>query len=506
MVLEVDEFTQEFAYHSNRDRWLAREAIGYGTLRGLALSWSFDKDSSGTVQPKLMVTSGVALSPCGQLICVRSNQCADINLWLAARDAELSRQFDAAASSAALTLYVTLAYIDCPTDDAPVPGEPCRSEQDLMQASRITDSFQLELSYDAPPQDEEDAVRHFSGWLRKINVDPTPGKSLDRDKFVAAIRAWNTSASDSTLLTVSAVDVPDYFAAAMRLWVTELRPSLERAGARQRFETWLNAVPVNAGPTGLASDSEFLAEVRRWTPRTNTWPDKLLVDNADGVKKGLIARALNLWDAEIAPKWFGEVCGCRTPISQVSCDDRLLLGALELKLEKTAGNPWRLVVPAAPSADTPSLDESQRPILSHLRSLQEQMSPSEGAKLLVRSALGPPKLQSGQPLALGRLCKARPQVTPVFGNARIVAVEDGKVSFSFDNYSKPDSEHDYVVQVLASYFISTTSNKSQPAVRFGGFTDADFYYMVTRANKPVIKAELELMEFQVEVSLIVKQT
>src|SRR5689334_21131595 len=36
MVLGVDDFTQEFAYLANRDEWRARDAVGYGTLRGLA--------------------------------------------------------------------------------------------------------------------------------------------------------------------------------------------------------------------------------------------------------------------------------------------------------------------------------------------------------------------------------------------------------------------------------------------------------------------------------------
>ena len=176
MVLEVDEFKQEFAYHAARDRSLAREAIGYGTVRGLALSWV--KDSADILQPSVLVKAGIALTPCGQLICVGSDQCADINLWLAGRTDEISAKFGAGATNGELALHVTLAYSDCPTDDAPVPGEPCRSEQDLMQPSRITDSFQLELSYDAPLQAEEDALRGFSSWLRKLNIVADTGTSI----------------------------------------------------------------------------------------------------------------------------------------------------------------------------------------------------------------------------------------------------------------------------------------------------------------------------------------
>ena len=35
MVLGVDDFRQEFAYLAGRDQWLARDAVGYGTLSGL---------------------------------------------------------------------------------------------------------------------------------------------------------------------------------------------------------------------------------------------------------------------------------------------------------------------------------------------------------------------------------------------------------------------------------------------------------------------------------------
>ena len=38
MVLGVDDLTQEFAYHSGRDQWTARDAIGYGTVNGLRVT------------------------------------------------------------------------------------------------------------------------------------------------------------------------------------------------------------------------------------------------------------------------------------------------------------------------------------------------------------------------------------------------------------------------------------------------------------------------------------
>ena len=44
-----------------------------------------------------------------------------------------------------LAAYVVLCYDTCETDERPIPGEPCRDESDTMAASRIADTFRLEL-------------------------------------------------------------------------------------------------------------------------------------------------------------------------------------------------------------------------------------------------------------------------------------------------------------------------------------------------------------------------
>ena len=66
MVLGVDDFTQEFAYLSGRDQWLARDLIGYGTVRGLNVTVDVDASKG----PRVVVEPGVAVSPRGQMICV----------------------------------------------------------------------------------------------------------------------------------------------------------------------------------------------------------------------------------------------------------------------------------------------------------------------------------------------------------------------------------------------------------------------------------------------------
>jgi len=498
MVLEVDEFKQEFAYHAGRDRSLAREAIGYGTLRGLALGWV--KDSAGKLQPSVLVKAGIALSPCGQLVCVGSDQCADINLWLAARTDEISAKFAADATTGALTLYVTLAYSDCPTDDVPVPGEPCRSEQDLMQPSRITDSFQMELSYNAPLQSEEDALCGFYSWLRKLKIVDDTGVSLALDAFIDAVRNWDSTSLDPTTITIKVSDVPTYSSAALRLWVTELRANVERNAAHQSFIIWLNSVKdSNAGTT---SEQEFLAEVNGWTPRTYSWPSAIVLNSTN--RTAFIDKAKALWDTVLVPKWYAEPCGCRTPNNPEYCDDRLLLGTLRFKVVKTAGNSWEVVIPPTPNSDTPVVDESRRPLLGQLRALEAQLIPTpESVVEGISTPLSLTQSITTKHVALGRLVPGKAQTTPIFGNLKASIPNPGEVLFNFDGYSVPDIHHDYVTDVMASYF-TTLPMKSQPSVRFKEFRNEGFAYKVTRANSDLTMIELGTMEFQVNVSIIEK--
>lgn len=235
MVLGVDDFTQEFAYLSGRDQWMARDLIGYGTVRGLKI----DSDKDGEKGPRIAVEPGVAVSPRGQMICVPTAQCAYLKDWIEQHSSELA----SSPLSDVVQLYVVLCYRDCPTDNVPIAGEPCRSEDQLVAASRLTDDFSLELRLKPPNQREEDAVRDFVEWLKQIEVTDAVVSSTPLDQFLDAIRAaaaqWFTSPPASPLssppgdfmfgsppgfIHISSADVCEYMRAAFRLWVTELRP------------------------------------------------------------------------------------------------------------------------------------------------------------------------------------------------------------------------------------------------------------------------------------------
>lgn len=322
MVLGVDDFTQEFAYLSERTRWLARDATGYGTASGLHVFYEAD----GAQGPRLHVSAGSALVPSGQQVCVGADQCCGINSWLARPEnaALVNRLLNPSSppvsppisptpgESGAISLYLTLCWADCLTRPVPIPGEPCRSEDELMAPSRVADDYKLELREKAPLQTEEDALRDFVRWLRSnVQVaDASPPLAADEaawhDALVSAAGPWLSAFSASPPLSppvsfdtlgdylfdltppgiiVATDQLGSFLRVALRFWVTELRPlwmamrchQAQQADidclllARVSFEvTWIGGSPTGAwqvtgSPAVVAVDEStrpILADLR----------------------------------------------------------------------------------------------------------------------------------------------------------------------------------------------------------------------------------------------------
>lgn len=231
MMLGVDDFNQEFAYLSGRDHWVARDALGYGTLCGLQVSLEQTTDG-----PKLSVTSGTALSPRGQLIRVCPAQCALLNAWLSANEQDVQKALSSPLDSS-IKLYLVLCYRDCPVDPVPIAGEPCRSADDLMAPSRRIDDFRLELRLTPPTQFEEDAVRDFVDWMNQIEITDAPGPFASLPDFEAALRSalavvgsppdpgiFFRFGSPLAGIRIHPSELCTYMNAAFRIWVTEIRP------------------------------------------------------------------------------------------------------------------------------------------------------------------------------------------------------------------------------------------------------------------------------------------
>lgn len=223
MVLGVDDLDQEFAYGAGRDQWIVRDLLGYGTAWGLAVTTGVNTATHQEVR----VAAGVGVDPRGQLIRVAPAQCADLHDWLATRTSELS----AWIAGGVLELYLVLRYRDCLTDLVPIAGEPCRTADESMAPSRVTDGFALELRFAPPGQPEEDSIVDVVAWLRShLAVSDAPSAEL-----AAVLDALRAAVLDTSPLTdylddaapplaVNRADLGAYLRAILGLWVTELRP------------------------------------------------------------------------------------------------------------------------------------------------------------------------------------------------------------------------------------------------------------------------------------------
>lgn len=237
LVLGVAELTQEFAYLAGRDQWALRDLIGYGTVSGLQVESTID----GTNGPRIVVSAGVALSPSGRLIRIAAAQQAFVNQWLDANRGEVSRRADIELGSpptASIELHLVLCYRERLTAAIPGPGTPCRTEDIATVPSRVADDFALDFRLDRPLDRENAEVARFIALLPQIEVVETGG--VAREEFLDALRLALASFGSPPLavpplvggsppasLQVRADDLDEFLRAALRVWITEVRPQVQ---------------------------------------------------------------------------------------------------------------------------------------------------------------------------------------------------------------------------------------------------------------------------------------
>lgn len=268
LILGEDELAQEQFYFLERGRLHNRALHGYGTVSGLALQVKADES-------KVTVTPGLAVDPFGREIKVTPAQCADLAQWLQAQGLD----------SIPPTVYVLLSYKECETDKMPVPGSACRSAAESLVPSRITESFQLSFATTHPNQAEEELIKNFVDFLAAIDVTtgrpPTDLSVLIQELKRRVAPASSGAAADAILrpapvfrpiervnvglptpkggaapaelvdgsiisegprprplptrvsLVLDPADAPAAIRELLRVWVTEIRPSIapEASGA-----------------------------------------------------------------------------------------------------------------------------------------------------------------------------------------------------------------------------------------------------------------------------------
>jgi Repeat of unknown function (DUF5907) len=174
LVLGVDEFNQEQYYLLEKDRGHNRALHGYGTVNGLRVT--VEPRDTG---PEVVVSAGLAVDRHGREICVPATQCAQINAWLARHGEDVSIGSPPSSPPSPAALYVVLCYSECKTDKVPIPGGPCRSENESIAPSRIADNFRLSLQTAPPPQPETIAGRRLADALKLVEATDQPRYILD---------------------------------------------------------------------------------------------------------------------------------------------------------------------------------------------------------------------------------------------------------------------------------------------------------------------------------------
>jgi hypothetical protein len=266
-VLGEQEFRQEQVYFINKNRVHNRGLHGYGTVWGLGLN----KDGTGDAL-EVKVAPGLAVDPWGQEITIGAEQCAKLNAWLLkdAIDPDGKPVLDGTGNPQAhgqtlqpfpsdptrLAVYVTLSYGECLTGEQPVFGEPCRSDSEAIQPTRIKDDFRLNLTATPPMQTEEMLVRAFGDLLGLVRIGPdglvlTPAQleALGSD-LRTAVDALPTVSGGP--ITLPPGDVRRLLREAFRYWVVKKRPA-----PPPEHDPWvlLGAILLTLDGTGRADES-----------------------------------------------------------------------------------------------------------------------------------------------------------------------------------------------------------------------------------------------------------
>ncbi|MEP3331180.1 hypothetical protein [Sedimentitalea sp.] len=238
-VLGVDEFIQEEYYFLEGARRHHRTLHGYGTLCGLGISAS---DQDGGVEVR--VDPGHAIDTHGRELHVGAAQCARLDTWIA--DQATTSPPPTVPSPPILPVWVVLCYRECRTDLEPIPGGPCRTADESMTPTRVTETFSIRFDLDRPDMTRLDAIRDFAALVDRL--DPTLGgtATITPEEFADAVAALAGNDPDASppvpasppVLTSppgAPIEVPDeemrlYLTVAFHAWVTRVRPALMPEG------------------------------------------------------------------------------------------------------------------------------------------------------------------------------------------------------------------------------------------------------------------------------------
>lgn len=240
LVLGVDEFNQEQLYFLGRHRDHARKLHGYGTACGLRVfSLESGEDAVVAVEP------GSAVTPSGKTVHVGRTQCADVQDWVARHAEDLAEL----ALPGALTLYVVLAHREHATDLVPIPSAACAPQEASSAPSRTVDDFELALVLEPPPAAERLSSSRFADLLSGLRV-AAPGDPFDVAAFLDTVRGLADADPPSQTFELPADQAASLVRAALRVWITEVRPVLLARDAEAADRLLLARLTVDLADDG----------------------------------------------------------------------------------------------------------------------------------------------------------------------------------------------------------------------------------------------------------------
>jgi hypothetical protein len=516
MVLGVDDFLQEFTYHHARDKWLARDLHGYGTVSGLKVSLE-TKDGS----VRIVVSAGTAVNPEGELVRVCTAQCADLGKWLAAEKNKDAIDEAVASPPSDLSVYVVLCYRSCETDPVLIPGEPCRDETEMTKASRIQDGFRLELRFTPPPQTEEDGIHDFVRFVKssfELVHRETGGATAE--EFVEMLR--QTLSPPSSPVQVDG-NFCELMAAAFRYWATELRPAV-------RPKTLSSCCGSQSETGAEAADCLLLAELL--VPVAKSGSGQWVIDSEEGIRIDESRRPV-LTSVRFLQQWVA--CGTGGGTAAVQLDGDAVGPPDGNVVQGLQGRPVSSAAPAnghflrfaggqwAPAAADPVTippvalagDVSGQSTATVVQRLQQRPvaanAPAEFQVLMFRGATWRPDdigdvavthPLNGGPyvvLAAGIVRGDGSSRFPVYMNLKAGAAGNGLLLVTFNGYVNPLRQtppaHTYVVKALP-----VAPEIIPMDVLFVRFQDDGFVLGVMRRSTPMPAQEIQNTEFMIEVS------
>jgi hypothetical protein len=186
MLLGVDDFESEQAYHRGKLRLHNAWLHGEGVVWGLGVDLPAVEGNPGTLRGEIRVAPGFALDAAGRELHLDTAACVNVAPWYAAhRDDPEVRDAATVGEDGTVTLdaHVTACFRACLARPVPALSEPCDGAGTDTAYSRAHETVELRLVPGPPPPrvDEYPRLRLLFGLREAEVADSLP---MPRDKVV----------------------------------------------------------------------------------------------------------------------------------------------------------------------------------------------------------------------------------------------------------------------------------------------------------------------------------